>query len=94
MTSDEWLERLAHLDEDRLFTAALQLMRQIYDEVVEGDEEAVHGDLPSAIEDLCAGPWHEVDEQPLAISFVRDGVQAVELAPDSSGGGIIEAGSG
>jgi hypothetical protein len=62
MTPEVQLELFAQLDEDQLYTAATQLMRRIYEEVVEGDEEAVHGDLPNAIEDLSLGPWHELDE--------------------------------
>lgn len=64
MTLDEQLELFARYDEDQLFTAALQLMRRMYDEVVDGGEEAAHGDLPSAMDDLSLGPWHELD-QPL-----------------------------
>lgn len=61
MTPGEQLELFAQYDEDQLFTAALQLMRRIHDEVADGSEEAVHGDLPSAIDDLSLGPWHELD---------------------------------
>ena len=67
MTPDEQLELFAQFDEDQLFTAATQLMWRIYDEVVQGDEEAVHGDLPSAIDDLSLGPWHEVDATVVAV---------------------------
>lgn len=63
MTPDEQLELFTRFTDDQLFTAATQLMRRIHDEVVYGDEEAVHADLPSAIDDLCLGPWHELDEQ-------------------------------
>ncbi|CAN5353750.1 hypothetical protein BH09ACT12_BH09ACT12_17150 [soil metagenome] len=66
MTPDDQFELLASFDEDRLFTAAMQLMRRIYDGVVEGNEEAVHGDLPSALDDLSLGPWHELNE-PLVV---------------------------
>jgi hypothetical protein len=61
MTPDEQLELFAQYDEHQLFTAALQLMRRIHDEVVYGGEEAVHGDLPGAIDDLSLGPWNELD---------------------------------
>ncbi|GAA1936301.1 hypothetical protein GCM10009797_32350 [Nocardioides hwasunensis] len=64
MTPDEQLELFAAFDEDELFSAALQLMRRIHDAVVYDGEEAVHGDLPSAIDDLELGPWQELD-QPL-----------------------------
>lgn len=64
MTSDTQLELFTLYNEDQLFTAAIQLMRRIYDQVVIGGEDAVHGDLPSAIDDLALGPWREVD-QPL-----------------------------
>lgn len=45
-----------------MYTAATQLMRWVYEDVVGGDEEVVHGDLPNAIDDLSLGPWHELDE--------------------------------
>ena len=61
MTPDAQLQLFDQFNEDQLFTAAMQLMRRIYDEVVEGGEEAVHGDLPSAIDDLYFGPWQELD---------------------------------
>jgi hypothetical protein len=73
MTPDEQLELFAQYDEDQLFTAALQLMRRIHDEVVDGGEEAVHGDLPGAIDDLSLGPWYELDQ-----AFVADWPYAIE----------------
>ena len=73
MTPDEQLHVFSEFDEDRLFTAAMQLMRRIHDEVVDGDEEAVHGDLPNAIDDLSLGPWQERDER-----LVADWPYAVE----------------
>ena len=68
MTPDDQLELFAEFDEDELFTAAMQLMRRIHDAVVYGGEEAVHGALPDAIDDLELGPWHELD-QPLVAAW-------------------------
>jgi hypothetical protein len=73
MTPDEQLELFAQYDKDQLFTAALQLMRRIHDEVVDGGEEAVHGDLPGAIDDLSLGPWRELDQ-----TLVADWPYAIE----------------
>jgi hypothetical protein len=73
MTPDEQLQLFAQYDEDQLFTAALQLMRRIHDDVVDGGEEAVHGDLPGAIDDLSLGPWHELEQ-----TLVADWPYAVE----------------
>ncbi len=75
MTPDEQIELFAEFDEDELFTAALQLMRRMRDAVVSEGEQAVHGDLPSAIDDLEMGPWHELD-RPL----VSDWPYAVDCA--------------
>ena len=73
MTPDEQLELFSRYDKDQLFTAALQLMRRIHDEVLDGGEEAVHGDLPGAIDDLSLGPWCELDQ-----ALVADWPYAVE----------------
>jgi hypothetical protein len=62
VTPDEQLELFAQYDEDQLFTAALQLMRRTHDHVVDGGDEAIHGDLPGAIDDLSLAPWHELDQ--------------------------------
>lgn len=62
MTPDEQLELFARYDDAQLFTAAVQLMRRIHDEVVWCGESPVHGDLPRAIDDLSLGPWHEIDQ--------------------------------
>lgn len=61
MTPEAQLELFTNFDEDELFSAAMQLMRRIHDAVVYEGEEAVHGDLPSAIDDMELGPWHELD---------------------------------
>lgn len=73
MTPDEQLKLFAEYDEDQLFTAALQLMRRIHHEVVHCGEEAVHGDLPSAIDELTLGPWRELDQ-----ALVADWPYAIE----------------
>ncbi|PUA80783.1 hypothetical protein [Nocardioides currus] len=73
MNPDEQREVIVRFDEDQLFTAAVQLMRRIHDEVVHGNEDAVHGDLPRAIDDLNLGPWHELER-----SLVADWPYAIE----------------
>ncbi|MDF1602203.1 hypothetical protein [Nocardioides sp. YIM 152315] len=91
MTPDAQLHLFDQFDEDQLFTAAMQLMRRIYNGVVEGGDEAVHGDLPSAIDDLSLGPWQELDVPLVAdwpypmecglLSWLLDRLQAVATGP-------------
>lgn len=91
MTPEEQLGLFAQFSEDQLFTAAMQLMRRIHDDVARGHEEAIHGDLPGAIDDLSLGPWHELDEPlvadwPYALSclmlrWVLDRLEAVSSEP-------------
>jgi hypothetical protein len=47
VTPDEQLELFAQYDEDQLFTAAMQPLRRIHDDVVDGGEEAIHGNFPA-----------------------------------------------
>lgn len=70
MTSENtgWLHDVA--------AVVMQLMRRIHNQVVIGGEEAVHGDLPSAIDDLALGPWHE-----LAATLVAPWPYAMECRP-------------